>query len=399
MYAPRIIKEMIYISTLSENINRAILDFGGIKAALQNRGVTVADGTPTSEYAKLVAKIPSQPIYGVSGLFDESTELTRTDDAVSLGYSLNSADGSVTSDFNSVFPWNEAEIITNSEGKFIKMPRMFFRIGRDSSNRLTDAAVSKAPSFCGSWFEVKPFLYACYGGSERSSRLVSVSSAQRKAYLTRADARVLCSNNGEGYCQLDLYHRTVMTLLFFIEFATKKSDSIMSGRIMIENEAESPCLTGGTDLVSTPSGWNTQTGQMRYHYIEDFYGNLREFLDGVVFTGSNAGIYVTDNPSLFSDSAENLAQLAWNAPAQGYLAALGWDNSHPFCCAPIQTTDRSNYTKYFCDEFCIQENKPALLCGSVYDSRYANYGLTHMYTLSALGKFENSGARLIKILE
>ena len=40
--------------------------------------------------------------------------------------------------------------------------------------------------------------------------------------------------------------------------------------------------TGGTDSLTTPSGYNINTNQMRYHYIEDFVGNVQELLSGVV---------------------------------------------------------------------------------------------------------------------
>ncbi len=47
------------MSTLSQNITQAISDFGSIKTAIQNKGVTVASGTPTSQYASKIASIQS----------------------------------------------------------------------------------------------------------------------------------------------------------------------------------------------------------------------------------------------------------------------------------------------------------------------------------------------------
>ena len=47
------------MATLSQNITQAINDFGSIKTAIQSKGVTVASGTPTADYAELFDDIPS----------------------------------------------------------------------------------------------------------------------------------------------------------------------------------------------------------------------------------------------------------------------------------------------------------------------------------------------------
>lgn len=47
------------MATLSQNITQAISDFDSIKTAIQAKGVTVASGTPTSEYGELIEDIPT----------------------------------------------------------------------------------------------------------------------------------------------------------------------------------------------------------------------------------------------------------------------------------------------------------------------------------------------------
>ncbi|MCR5653122.1 MAG: leucine-rich repeat domain-containing protein, partial [Ruminococcus sp.] len=45
------------MATLNQNINQAISDFGAIKTAIENKGVTVSSGTPTSQYASKINSI------------------------------------------------------------------------------------------------------------------------------------------------------------------------------------------------------------------------------------------------------------------------------------------------------------------------------------------------------
>lgn len=46
------------MATLAQNIQRAINDFNSIENAIVQKGVPVPDGTPTSEYAALIGKLP-----------------------------------------------------------------------------------------------------------------------------------------------------------------------------------------------------------------------------------------------------------------------------------------------------------------------------------------------------
>ena len=46
-------------NTINENVEQAILDFGTIKQAIVNKGVSVPSGTPTSQYGNKISSIPT----------------------------------------------------------------------------------------------------------------------------------------------------------------------------------------------------------------------------------------------------------------------------------------------------------------------------------------------------
>ena len=344
--------------------------------------------------------VGAAPIYGVSGLADVSASLTRTDDAVNLSYNINSSSGAITSDFNDVFPWNEAEIINDTAGKFLQFPEMYFRVGVNSSSQITDVAVSKIPSGTGNWYRVAPFAYACYGASLSGSNLRSTSGVARQANKTRANFRTYASNVGSGYIQLDVYHRTVLDFLWLIEWATKNSQSVMTGRISGSGTSggSTALNTGGTDGVTTPSGFETVYGQMRYHYIEDFVGNLMEFADGVCMPNANSPYYVTADPTKFADTTTNMSATSYNAPSSGYIFALGWDTDNPFLVLPVTTGNGASATAGFCDyAFVNGSSYPVLYVGAYYDNSYASYGVFYAYSNSVSGSGGSIGARLLKI--
>ena len=341
------------------------------------------------------------PIYGVSGLYDSNRALTRTDDAVGMTYLINSSSGAIDSDFNNVFPWNEAEVVELSAGKFLRLPDMYFRIGVDAENRITDVAVSSMPSGGGDWYLVAGFDVACYGAGTNGSALNSVSGVSRRTNTTRANFRTYARNTGEGFYQYDLYHHTVLQFLWLIEWATKDSASVMTGRISGSGTSGGSSIrpTGGTDSVETPSGFETAYAQMRWHYIEDFVGNVREFIDGAINTSPSTPSYVTADPSKFSDSdTASMTALSYNNANTNNgncIAALGWDSDNPFMCIPIETVNNSNFNTYFCDGYYCNVGNPVLNCGAYYSNANAGYGVFYMNSGSAGVSNTNLGARLL----
>ena len=371
-------------------------------------------------------------IYGVSGLADSSMDLTRTDDAENLSYSINRDTGEISSDFNNTFPWNETEIVENENGKFLKFPNMWFRVHANESGNITDIAVSAAPVFGESedWFFVKEFLYGCYGASlekKQFSRLVSKPGCTRvssydnipswtgaTAYAYRSSFRTWAENAGEGYHQLDLYHFTIVRFLFLIEFATKNSAKIMIGRRSGTGRLGGQSLrpTGGTDLLTTPSGYELDYLQMRYHYIEDFYGNLYEFIDGICCQSYGSSDYIEQNYKNFSDVTTNMQQLSYKNPPSSYsypvIMTLGWDSNHPFMCMPTQTINTSSYNQYFCNSSTNYGNS-ILYIGACYTTSYdasaqgdnntnRHYGLYFMNRTGSTSNQQYVGGRLIKEL-
>lgn len=390
------------MSTLAENIQQAIEDFDAVENAIKSFNIPVPTGTPTSSYGNLVRSIYPAKIYGVSGLAattGSTASLTRTDDAVGKTYSINTSTGAITSDFNDLFPWNETTIVNDTAGKFVRFPKMFFRIETaDSSQRLKSVAVAKYPSGAGNWFEVAPFMYGCYGGSLSDGKLKSVSGVERTGFKTRAEFRAAAAENGTAYYQLDLYHRTVLTFLWWIEFATKNSASIMTGRVLNAGTSggNSKRNTGGTNLVTTPSGFETAYGQMRYHYIEDFVGNMMEFVEGVCCGAAGGYDKVTATPSQFSDDGAQMLALSYAAPSNGLIKAFGWDNSKPFLCMPIETGG-TDFTTFFCDSVeNADANNPVLYCGARYGSNSDTTGLTHFYKNTVDNNSAVRGGRLMK---
>lgn len=342
------------------------------------------------------------PIYGVSWTNDTTTTMTRTDDSVGKTFAINSSTGAISSDFNSVFPWNEAEIITDTAGnKFLHFPDMYFRIGKDANGDINSVAVSKTQGRNGNWYKCDAFDYGIYGGSVNGTLLESKTGRIRLDFTTRAQFRTYAGNNSETgytYHQLDLKHKIVTMFLWWIEWATKNSSTIMTGHIAGSPSSSGVIVsTGGTDSVTTPSGYNTSTWQMRYHYIEDFIGNQFEFIDGIYAGTLLVADYVTDNPAYFSDSTTNMTQLSWIDPPTNCIKAFRMDDNKPFLVMPTKTTGVSNYTQAFCDSvYNTSSSDPAACSGASYYSDSPHTGLSSFSRYPVSSSNDYLGGRLLR---
>lgn len=342
-------------------------------------------------------KCKNVPIYGVSGLYGRETALTRTDDAVGMSYVIDRETGSIKSDFDRAFPWNKTKVVELDAGKFVSFPEMYFRIGVNDKNRITDVAVSSEPSGAGKWYKVEPFMYGCYGASIADDKMKSIPGVDRARNYTRDQFRSFAMTNGKEYLPIDLYHRNVLTLLWLIEWATKESASIMTGRVYNSGDKGgfSRRPTGGTDSVETPSGFETKYGQMRYHHIEDFVGNMFEMIDGICMHGEKQNDYVTADPAYFSDDDEGKKPLSYTNPENGEIVALGWDENNPFLFMPIETTENNYNDTYFCNEVYHFAGAPVLYGGANCNNASASCGVFYLSAYFASNSSTNLGSRLL----
>ena len=286
------------------------------------------------------ATIQSAKIFGVSGLYAESPTLTRTDHAVGMTW-VNSS-GTITSDLDNEFPFNAIHDVTLDSGDvMVEIPEMYFRVGYDASNRLTDIAVSSLPVGVGNWYHTPAFQVGKY---------LTNSSGYSKTGQTPGTASNFNSNitsiKNKGMYYETIYHYTILEFLFWIYFATKNSQSVL-------NVAQLGSLqtTGVTN--SNQSKNCIVSNRFKFLGIEDFLGNQYRMLAGSynnyfydVYNNQNAILNSTERST---SGKVTLSYDTVNSSNNYNIKALGWDHNHPFICIPMEVTNASTYTTYFCD--------------------------------------------------
>lgn len=228
---------------------------------------------------------------------------------------------------------------------------------------MTGVAVSESQGTGDGWYQTRAFYYGAYGASSNGTVLKSVSGASRKYSITRAQARTQAMAVGTGYHQRDLYAGTILMFLWWIEFATKNSYSVMPG-------TQYGKTTGGTDSFYNEtegdnfcvSGYNTSNSQMVWHGIEDYIGNGYEWEDGITGNGTAGGSqYVSDDYTKYDDynNGSQMDLFPYSSPASGNgncLESIGWDDNHPFLIQPLTVRNDGSYATGFCDYASTSNN-------------------------------------------
>ena len=112
--------------------------------------------------------------------------------------------------------------------------------------------------------------------------------------------------------------------------------------------------SGGTDSMTYHTGRAAGTDgktAVQYRHIENPYGNIFEFIDGINF--SDGTVYVCLNPASYADdTATNYTNIGSKIQNDGYITAIGVSSAMPWAFYPTavggsETTYIPDYAYYY----------------------------------------------------
>lgn len=250
-----------------------------------------------------------------------------------------------------------ADITSGREGDvMIAFPRRGLKM-RKSGNIITismtdnpdDANFDYMAHKRGSTLKDKFYLGA-YKGSEVSSKLRSLSGKTCANAKTIGSFRTLAQANGapngsggSGYDQSGWYQLLYRQCMYILKYKSLNSQSKVGHGFVNRNSAQKS--TGGTETKGMDWGETTGKDHMKLFGLEDFWGNIYEWIDGY-FPDSNRNIKTaTEN---FNDTGSNYtahgvaasSNVSWN-----YMNNCVGDTHSGF----TPTSTSGSETTYFCD--------------------------------------------------
>ncbi len=308
-------------------------------------------------------------IYGVDLVGSASpSALTRTDDAVGLNVTVGTSE--ITSDFDNCYPWSNIEEVTDEAGNvFVKIPKFYSKITKNSDGTYKHQLSGTKHDGFDTLFkvgnnEIDYVMVGKYEGSGSSSRVYSKSGQTPLVSITMDNFRNGCKANGAGYQQYDFMIDLILKELWLVEMKTTNCQSIMYG---YANNNSSAISTGATDSVTTPSGSQLSNTDgkhaCKYRGIENPWGNINKWCDGISFSGSS--VYVCTEPNAYQAGKTSglYAYYGTRASSDGFVKTV----------APLiegsliqyVTAVGADETSYYCDK--SWKGGTVLFCGGRWD--------------------------------
>ena len=207
------------------------------------------------------------------------------------------------------------------------------------------------------------FYLGAYKGYVTSSKLRSLSGKKPTVRATIGNFRTQAQANGSGYDQSAFNQLIFRQCMYLLKYKNLDSQTAVGyGYTKVDSESIS---TGGTNAKGMDYGETTGKLQMKLFGLEDFWGNVYEFIDGI-----------------FSDSSRNIltATENFNDTGSGYTnhGTSGLSSDTSGCLSKVQGTSEKG--------FVLKDKNGS---SSTY---YADYAFVYASSLACFGGSWESGA-------
>lgn len=200
------------------------------------------------------------------------------------------------------------------------------------------------------------------GFIDSSGKLRSYSGTTPTGNQTIGKFREAAHKTGQGYENSGFYQLVWRQCLYMVKYLAKNSQLIVGQGYV---GGSSVTKTGGTDGKGDTYGTQTKTDQVILFGLEDFWGNIWEWIDGLATDASYNILTNTDN---FQDDGKGSGYVSTSSGLSsdtgGYMKDVQGTNDTGF----VFKTSGGSATTYFCDGGALYDACVALFGG------YCSYG-------------------------
>jgi hypothetical protein len=289
-----------------------------------------------------------------------------------------------------------APITTTGKDVMICFPRRGLKIWQDSGYlyvSMTDEDNADGYSYLAHTYNGDPlsaFYLGKYKGYVSNNMLYSTSGQAPTASQTIGNFRTYAQARGTGYEQSAFFQLTYRQAMYMLKYLGQNAQ-IAIGRGFVDGNSAIYGAAGYTNNRGMDWGETTGKFPMTLFGLEDFYGNIWEFIDGI-YSDSNRKIKVSDGS--YNDTGSGYTDAgtqSFSSNISGYVKSTNGTSIAGF--TPSSTTYGSDST-YFCDRAGVSADRLADFGGRWADASYA--GVFRLY-VSQSASFSDAtiGSRLM----
>lgn len=363
--------------------------YSNITIDKSNRVVTINGLSPGTDYSinliasfdtyitrsKTIELVTSPPqIYGVRVNENDSnpfTAVTYIEDAIGTATATNTGLGG----WENKFPFNRVRIVGFKNGQvtkeikkdnktqytdgstvptdvdvMIEIPKVYWdfintdngyelRISESKFNETCDCYAHKVGTV------EKDYIYVgAYLGYNQSMKLRSISGVAPTVNQSLSQFRYQAQANGDGYQQFNWFTLLLLQNLYLLAYKNLNSQTALG--YGYANGNSNKINTGGTNTKGMIFGETGGRQQICFLGIEDFYGNIFQWVDGM-FHNNSYQVTVTPDNKTFNDNGSGFKNVGKfvSSYGGGKISKVAHTNEGGFFPKEFNGSD----TTYYCD--------------------------------------------------
>lgn len=287
-----------------------------------------------------------------------------------------------------------APILTGADGDvMIEVERMWFKLVKNTIDHTATLYISEVEldgykSFIG---DQDVAYRGAYEASVAGGKMYSVSGEQPTVNMTRKGFRSQAKKRGSEYSQNDYYLLRLWQCMYLLLYGTRDSQTAIGrGRSASGNVT---AINTGT-MNDKPFCWGDTSGSngMKFLGVENFYGNVWEFVDGLTIVDYVCKI--TEDPSKYDDVGTGYEITAGTVPSasNNYIKEMKATNDAPFLPSVVGGSE----TTYFCDGLRTGQGTRVASFGGYWENVGQVGAFCWILNLDSSSSYSYAGSRLCR---
>ena len=268
-------------------------------------------------------------------------------------------------DFTKFEDGTSADITSGNAGDvMIAFPKLGYKIS--TSGNIVTVSMTDNPNaegYCylahtrGTTVKDKFYLGA-YKGYVTSSKLRSLSGKKPTVDTTIGNFRTRAQANGSGYDQSAFNQLVFRQCMSLLKYTNLNSQTAVG--YGYANGNSSAISTGGTNAKGMDYGETTGKLQMKLFGLEDFWGNVYEFIDGIFSDSSRNILTATENFNDTGSGYTNQGASGFSSDTGGYMSKVQGTSEKGFVLKEASGSE----TTYYSDSAYVYASRLACFGGS-----------------------------------
>jgi len=243
-----------------------------------------------------------------------------------------------------------ADLTGGSGNVMVEIPKFYYKYSYVGTTHNWSISLTPAdgytvhPAFSKAGVEVEHRYIGAYNastsGTGSTTVLKSVSGQYCKCWMTRATMRGYAQNIGDGWGILDFNLVSAIQLLMIVEFGTFNTQTAIGmGRTQLSGGSWADGskyglnglsnsignATGNVNFVGDADEPGADLSYMSYRGIENFYGNVWKWVDGINI--QDRVPFISNNPALFADDTFTGSYISALPAGITMASSTGWQNT------------------------------------------------------------------------